>query len=376
MPRSWSIVAVGAVLILGGGFTYYYWPESAPLPPPPLAEALPPELKAQFLIAEATPDEAAGAETIALTFQGHGFGQMRVTVKNRTLKAAEKTLTAGTILERGSNRAVLLRDVTLAPGPGATVEQELTTAALDSGTSLTEGDYVISEAGYAALLPLIEYLKTTPADAVTPGALQVAVLAVVEDAPLGVFAKFPRLRPDPLAIAAGEKFKVETADILAALTLLREAGIDIDQLAIGSDSQLKIEAMVDPVSHLAALRFYGITEADEWSFWKNHLLTGDAATRHYALYGIGRYYPGIALEMMPRWAVESRLQPVMRRSAINSLGATHRAEALGILSYLEDRLTDSPELQMTARKAGAFLEQDLGGASDTPSGTTLGAITR
>lgn len=375
MPRSWFIVIVGAALILGAGAGYYYWPESAPPAPPPLAETLPFHLRAE-LAARTAAEEAPGAgDALTLAFTGNGSTSLRVTATNKTRKPLSKTLDAGSIYEHGSSRVALMRSAQIEAAPGATVEQELPAVALASANSIAEGDYAPSEAGYAVLRPLLDHLASSDAETIAPGALQTAVLALVENSPVGVFAKFPRLRPEPAAISAGDRFKVETADILGALELLRAAGVDESQLAIGSDPQLKIEAMVDPVSHLAALRYYGITEAGEWSFWKDHLLNGDRTTRHYALYGIGRYYPGIALEMMPRWALETQLQPVMRRSAINSLGATHRAEALGILSYLSDRLATSPELQAAAQRAGAYLEQELGGPADGPAGAVLGSIT-
>ena len=58
--------------------------------------------------------------------------------------------------------------------------------------------------------------------------------------------------------------------------------------------------------------------------WKNELLNGDQGTRHYALYGIARFYPEIALQMLPNWAREKRTARVFRLAAVQAL-AKHSA---------------------------------------------------
>jgi hypothetical protein len=156
-----------------------------------------------------------------------------------------------------------------------------------------------------------------------------------------------------------DAFRVETIDILAALTALREMGIPEATLAMTIDPQLKIEAMIEPLSHAAAMQYYGITEDTEWEYWKGELLAGPRATRHYALYGIARFYPEIALEMLPRWAREPQTSSVYRIAALQALADTQRVEALPLLRQLADELGIDTEVGRAARGAAEYLDQRL-----------------
>ena len=131
----------------------------------------------------------------------------------------------------------------------------------------------------------------------------------------------------------------DTADILAALLALRAIGRADDDLALTIDPQLKIESMIDPLARAAAMRYYGITPETEWEYWKTELPSGEPTTRHYALYGIARFYPEVALEMLPEVgarnhdAASSSASPRSRRSPTRSA-----PEALPILRQLADEL--------------------------------------
>ena len=104
-----------------------------------------------------------------------------------------------------------------------------------------------------------------------------------------------------------------------ALVLLRELRVKESFLTLTIDPQLKIEAMIDPAARPIAMSYYGIAPEREWEFWRNELLNGEPSTRHYALYGIARFYPDVALQMLPalgaRNADESRLPPRRRAGA-------------------------------------------------------------
>src|SRR5436190_11718037 len=117
--------------------------------------------------------------------------------------------------------------------------------------------------------------------------------------------------------------------------------------------------MIEPLSRAAAMQYYGLTAQTEWEYWKSELLFGAPATRHYALYGIARFYPEIALEMLPNWAREPKTHPVYRISALQALADTQRPEAVGILRQLADELGDETELGRAARGAADFLAQQL-----------------
>ena len=91
--------------------------------------------------------------------------------------------------------------------------------------------------------------------------------------------------------------------------------------------------------------------------WRHELLEGDPGTRHYALYGIARFYPDVALQMMPRWALEQRTASHYRRAAIGALALTQRAEAGAILRTLERDLAQKGDLAPTVGPALRYLEQ-------------------
>jgi len=152
---------------------------------------------------------------------------------------------------------------------------------------------------------------------------------------------------------------VETADILGALTALRESGVKLETIAMASDPQLRIESMIEPMSREAAKRYYGITEEREWEFWKRELLEGNPTTRHYALYGIARFYPDVALEMLPKWAREMQTHPVYRLAAVQALADTQRAEALPILRQLATEVGQKTELGKAATQAADYLDKRL-----------------
>ena len=133
------------------------------------------------------------------------------------------------------------------------------------------------------------------------------------------------------------------------------------------DPQLKIEAMTDPKSRLMAMRYYGLTKETEWEYWKSELEGGALATRHYALFGIARSYPEIALEMLPKWAREVRTNGVFRRAAIQALATTERAEAVPILDQLAEDLGRYTEMGILAKKGAQFLAMHLPTAGERQS---------
>ena len=192
-----------------------------------------------------------------------------------------------------------------------------------------------------------------------PGAIQTAVLALTENLPLSAVAKFTSAGGQLPSRFDTTAFRADTADIIAALLALRETGRADDDVAMSIDPQLKIESMIDPLAHATAMRYYGLTSETEWEYWKNELATGDTSTRHYALYGIARYYPDIALDMLPKWAREARTSSIFRLSAIQALADTERSEALPILRQLADELGRYTDLGRAATSAAQYLDRHL-----------------
>lgn len=290
-------------------------------------------------------------------FQGNGRETFRARVFNRTATARTLRVPAGQIFENDRSAVIVVRPGALTLAPGQTAELALQTAALRSTNKVGEAPYRFTASPAPLLAALLGYIQDH-AD-FTPGAIQTAVLATAENLPLSAVAKFSsagsqlRSRFDTTAFRAG------TADIVAALLALRETGRQDDTVAMGIDPQLKIEAMIDPAARPAARRYYGITPETEWAYWKNELATGDPATRHFALYGIARFYPDVALDMLPKWAREARTSAVFRLSAIQALADTDRAEALTILRQLADELGRYTELGRAAASAAQYLDAHL-----------------
>jgi hypothetical protein len=133
----------------------------------------------------------------------------------------------------------------------------------------------------------------------------------------------------------------------------------MEAIALAVDPQLRIEAMIEPLSREAAKRYYGISEEQEWDFWKRELLEGNPSTRHYALFGIARFYPEIALDMLPKWVREAQTHPVYRLAAAQALADTQRAEALPILRQLADEVGPQTDLGKTAAQAAVYLDKRL-----------------
>jgi hypothetical protein len=194
-------------------------------------------------------------------------------------------------------------------------------------------------------------------------AMQTAVLALTENLPLKALAKFAAGSPGDHNTDA---FRAETSDLLAALNAMRACGAKMETFAIALDPQLRIEAMIEPLSREAAKRYYGIAEEMEWEFWKHELLEGSPSTRHYALFGIARFYPDVALEMLPKWAREPQTHPVYRLAAVQALAETQRPEALPILRALAGELGATSELGKAAAQSADYLDKRLTELANRP----------
>ena len=204
------------------------------------------------------------------------------------------------------------------------------------------------------LRPLFAQVDSSPE--YSREAIQCAVLMLTENAPLNLFAKFAVLSGDQPTKTKSPAYRVNTAEILGAFTLVKAAGYPRLNLLAAQEGQLKIEAMIDPLAHAAAVSYYNLTTEQEWTYWRDELQKGDVSTRHYALYGIGRYYPEVALQMLPDWARAAQVSALMRTSAIQAMAETHRPEAISVLQQLVSEFGAATELGESARKAIAYLE--------------------
>jgi hypothetical protein len=313
------------------------------------------------LLAEVEPIDlpvAMRQGTVKATIVGDGRDQANAQITNLGKTPLRLSIATGQVLESGRNLMVVVRGLDVEVEPGKTREMLMTAVALHSTNVVGESQYKLSYQSVPQKIGTFLAFARERLD-LSAATLQTAVLALADNLPLSAVAKFA-----PATGAAASKFdttafKVETYDIIQALTALREAGIPDALVAMTVDPQLRIEAMIEPLARASAKRYYGITDEKEWEFWKDELLNGNAATRHYALYGIARFYPDVALEMMPKWAREVKTHPVYRLSAIQALADTQRREALPTLRQLAAELVGEEELAKAATQAADYLDNRL-----------------
>jgi hypothetical protein len=371
--RSIAICALLTPVIAGGGLAL--WPQAATpastMPSPSLAPAAVVALTAAATM-QSEPgksgktssqpqnmDLAAAVERGQLTaeFRGNGRDTLRAIVLNRTASPLTIRVPAGQMFESGNNLVIVLRAGDVELTPGLPVEVTIQTAATRSANNFADRAYTLSYGSLPRVNALLAYAQEHPE--VTTPALQTAVLALTENLPLSAVAKFDAAGGDLPTRFDTSAFRVDTNDIIHALLALRAIGVRDGDVAMNIDPQLKIESMIEPLTRPAAMRYYGITPATEWDYWKSELLSGDQTTRHYALYGIARFYPDVALEMLPKWARQTKTATVFRISAIQALADTQRTEAVPILEKLADELGRETELGRAASSSAKSLNANL-----------------
>jgi hypothetical protein len=298
--------------------------------------------------------------TVQQTILGNGRDRTVITLRNNSPTPLRVGIPAGQILESGRNTVLVARPAEAELMPAQSLEVRLVTVALYSSNKVSDSAYKLSYQAAPKLESFLTWVAHHP-EVSTP-ALQTAVLALTENLPLNALAKFAPSNGIASKLAT-DAFRVETADLIGALSALRKSGMKLDNIAMSLDPQLKIESMIEPLSREAAKRFYGITEEHEWDFWKRELLQGDPGTRHYALFGIARFYPEIAIDMLPKWVRETKTHPVYRMSAVQALADTQRPEALPILHALAEELGATNELGKAAAQAATYLDTRLAQAA-------------
>ena len=368
-----AFAVVLAPVIAAGG--YFVWPQSSQpaIQSPSMTQAALVALAAVSSLSShdfnaPAPMVAGPAEPIDLQtaieqgrikaeFAGNGREAMRATLANTGNTTLQARVEVGLVFESGRNAVVAVRPTEVEIEPGKTVQATFQTAATRSGNSLGNAPYVITYNH----VPRVELLLTYAQEnlELSPGAIQTAILALNENLPLSSVAKFTSGASELESKFNTDAFRVEAYDIITALGALRDMGVADSSIAMTLDPQLRIEAMIEPLSRPAAMRYYRISSDDEWSYWKTELLSGEPATRHYALYGIARFYPDVAMDMLPKWALETKTNSVFRLSALQALAETQRPEAVSVLNRLSENLGRETELGRAARGAALALDQRL-----------------
>ncbi len=311
--------------------------------------------------------DALGRHWIKAQYQGNGHSEIKATFSSQRTTPLRVTVSSGTIFETADLRGqmVVARGQGIDLPAGSTRAAWLEAAATRSANGLKPTAYRLCPDTLPILTNLFTQVDQSPE--LSRETVQTAVLLLTENAPLGLFAKFALLSGDAPAAHAPTAYQVNTGEILAAFGLLKDAGYPRADLVAAQEPQLKIEAMIDPLAHAAALHYYNFSTDAEWAYWRNELQSGDLSTRHYALYGIGRYYPEVALQMLPDWARAGQLSKLMRNSAIQAMAETHRPEAISVLQELVSEFGAATEMGQSARKAIAYLEvQRAAPASNSP----------
>jgi hypothetical protein len=295
-------------------------------------------------------------------WRGNGKDRLFLDAHNATTQPLRLHLGAGQLLASEDSTIVILKSQTLDFLPNADIHEEIATVATSSANRVIGAEYHLSAGALPDLDKLFAFYSSHPET--RPGAIQTATLVLTENLPLSAFARFSELTAGVAAMPESQDFKADTADILSALIILKDIGID-RPLAVTIDPQLEVEGMIDPEAHDLCVKYYGIT--DEWAYWKNQLLQGDPSTRHYALYGIARYYPDVALQMLPKWARGDSVSSVFRMSAVQALGQTNRPEAIPILRELEREFGATTDLGHAAHTAANYLDAEFAHSSNVAS---------
>jgi hypothetical protein len=334
-------------------------PPEAVLAGPAGSEAEPqPEISTSAAVEFEDVDLLSGVQqqVIQATLRGNGRERMSAKLRNNSPSPVRVTIARGQVLEFGRNSVVVTHAATTELMPARSVELSLRVAALHSSNVVAEALYRPSYRGAERLEGFL--LWTSLCGEISSGAVQTAILALTENLPLSALAKFAPLN-GANSLHNTDAFRVETADVLAALTALRESGVKLETIALAADPQLRIEAMIEPLSREAAKRYYGISEEREWEFWRRELMEGNPSTRHYALFGIARFYPDVAIEMLPKWARETQTHSVFRLAAVQALADTQRPEALPILRQVATEVGPQSELGKAATQAADYLDKRL-----------------
>jgi len=360
-------------VVAAGGFAGLRWSgvSASALPSPSLKQVA---IIALAAAASAAPDHspafhvAGKPENIELNtaierglltaeFEGNGRERMVATLTSKSPMTFQLKVFAGQMFENGCSSVIVVRSGEMQIAPGKPANLTVETAATRSANKVCDAVFHISYGRMPRLEPLLAYVGQHPE--LSAAAIQTAVMALTENLPLSAVAKFPSASGDLPSRFDTSAFRAGTFDIMKALNALRELGVKDAAIAMTIDPQLKIEAMIEPLTRAIAMRYYGIAPENEWTYWKTELLNGDPGTRHYALYGIARFYPDIALDMLPKWARETKTKSVFRMSAIQALADTQRPEALPILRQLMDEFGRDTDFGRAAASAARYLDASL-----------------
>jgi hypothetical protein len=291
-------------------------------------------------------------------FSGTGRGPLRARLTNQTARPLGVLFQAGqAFLSRERDAQLLImreKMVLLAPRE----KREVEIPALAGTIFNEEGqhDFLVAKRRDARLAPLWHALEQR-GDLADREIAQAALLLLRENLPLSAVARFDLLGAERPAVADRAGFFYTPRQLISAVSLLREAGYETGKLAVLVDPQFKLETLLDPRSRALAQEFYGLTSKSEWAFWHDALLEGNELLRPRALLGIGRYYPEVALRMLPRWARFENVSFRYRQAALRGLAEMGTPESGALLKKLRWEFREGHPLETSALEALAMHEQ-------------------
>lgn len=180
--------------------------------------------------------------------------------------------------------------------------------------------------------------------------LRTAILLCTENVPFFALSDLDLAVEPPLDLET-DASRVSLAVLIKAAWVALDAGVPRAQLALLQDPQFQLAAMLDPLTHPAALKLFDLDEGIQRSFWQDNLRRGPVNLRHYSFHGLARYYPETAMEMLPQWVRYEELSLPLRREALLALGAVDRPEAAPLIRRLRYEQPESSPLRLAARNA-------------------------
>ena len=161
---------------------------------------------------------------IECAWRGNGKDRLTLTARNLSAVAIRVYMPAGQLLASTDSTMVTVEAHLLEFAPNAVFHQELAPLATSSANRVAEAEYHLSIGPLPELNKLFGYVGAHPD--VPPGAVQTATLILTENLPLSAFAKFNELTGGVALLPDTKDFKADTFDILTALNMIKEIGID------------------------------------------------------------------------------------------------------------------------------------------------------
>ncbi len=371
MIRNILLIVLGVALVVTGFHFFHESRRKGNTPPPQsVSDILPQELKSVYqkqqlaaantTPATSTPDQPATPGELTPRFESNGIDSLHIHLVNSGATSAEFLLEAGTVLQSAANLIMTAEDMRREVAAGETVEASLRVVPLRSSNSVQKLPYRKVQTPDPQWAPIAHLVRSNAATA-DAKVLRTAALLMAENPSLERIAAFPTIGSDLLGEPAAKPLLATAQELLEALVLLKSHGADLNAIDLASDPQLQLETLVKPATNALARKFYGLEgDRQHWAFWRDTIINGDPRLKHYALYGIGRFYPDVAATMMPAWASDRRLLDAYRLSAVYALGLSATPEARKQLDLLAVKYPPQTDLGRAVQKAIAHMERHRG----------------